>query len=71
MSSIAAALQELDNVVSELEGSATAIEETIAGCQRDMFPGHDGEKSSGLTREVVEKKIDKAIEKVEGLLEEA
>ncbi len=69
LSSIAHALQKLDTMVGELEGSVSVVEQTIAGCQRDMFAGEpSNENGGGVTRAAVTEKLDNAIEQVQGLL---
>ena len=73
MSAIRSALQNLNSIIDELEHSVEAMEMARKGEQRDMFassPSNENGKSSSVSGEVIAKRLDSAIEKVEKLLGE-
>ncbi|MCK6417395.1 MAG: hypothetical protein L6Q57_00435 [Alphaproteobacteria bacterium] len=72
MSLIEKALYRLDRAVGSLEGSMGALETSMKGKQRDMFAQADAPKNLGRVQsQVIARRLDKAIERVEQLLGEA
>lgn len=75
MSAIRQSLIKLDAAVNSLENSLMTMEQSMTGQQRDMFGNvikKNKNKSNGndLQAAVIAKRLDQAIEKVEGLLSE-
>ncbi|MAE50250.1 MAG: hypothetical protein CMH27_00400 [Micavibrio sp.] len=69
MSTIRAALENLNSVIGTLEQSVDMMEQARKGEQRDMFaaPSNENGKNT-IDKEAVAKRLDNAIEKVEKLL---
>lgn len=73
VSAIRSALENLHSVIGHLEHSVETMEMTRKGEQRDMFassPSNENGQNSGVSGEVIAKRLDSAIEKVEKLLGE-
>lgn len=73
MSALMQALSKLDHMVGKLEGATDTLEHTLEGQQRDMFAANQAAAANGnghVQPAVIAERLDNAIEKVEGLLEE-
>ena len=73
MSQVTRALSRLGRVVTNLEGVASGLEASLSGQQRDMFAAPvsaSNTNTSDIDKELVAKKLDLAIEKIEEILDE-
>ncbi len=75
MSAIKQALEKLNVVVGELEGSLDSFENAVAknaveAAQADMFSSVSNENGTAVDPAFVAQKLDSAIEKVESVLKE-
>ncbi len=68
MSAVEQALLKLNQVVGKLETSASTVEITMQGQQRDMFGSTSS--SNGMNPKIVAQKLDSAIETIETVLNE-
>lgn len=71
VSALHAALENLQRSVRNLEKSVVVMEQSRLGEQRDMFgqPQNGNEASLGkVSTEIIAQRLDRAIEKVEGIL---
>lgn len=68
MSAVEQALLKLNQVVGKLETSASTVEITMQGQQRDMFGSSS--PSNGVNPQIVAQKLDSAIETIETVLNE-
>ncbi len=70
MSRIQQALSKLNHAIGHLEMSAHGLERSRMGQQRDMFAQPIAAKAGGFANSaVIAKRLDKAIKKVEELLD--
>ncbi len=76
MSAIRQALEQLNGSLQNLENSVGGFEQSMAGAQRDMFggpdvPAHQPSNQNDLDINLMAKRLDNAIDKVEEILSES